>query len=163
MKEAARFLIRAVRGLLLVLAALALIVALTLAITREHLLDIPGYIQIAAADAAWAFAIGFMVPERGRAAAAGHRNIGRARKLLLALLLIEIATCVCFFVVYLTLNQSLPAVGMRLTLGFPYWGSIFGVDSTGAGVYLDIPLLVAVLFLYTLDEDALDDKADNAA
>ena len=163
MKEVARFLIRAVRGLLLVLAVLAIIIVLALALYGEYSLDMLGYFQIAVSATAYAFAIGFMVPEHGRAAETGHRSIGKARRLLLALLLIEIATSVCFFIVSLNLNQSLPSVGVSITPGFPYWGPISGVDSTGAGVCLDIPLLITVLFLYTLDEGTLDDRADNTA
>lgn len=159
MRKVARLLIRVFRGFLLVLAAISAIVALALAIYGRFFPEVLEWFQAAVAAAAYAFAIGFMVPECG----SSPRNIGKARKVLLALLSFEIATSVCAFVVYLALNQSLPITGLAFTSGFPYWGSIFGVDSTAAGVYLDIPLLVMVVFLYTLDKDALDDRADDAA
>lgn len=163
MRKAARLLIRALRGFLLVFAAISAIAVFTLAIYGEFLPEVLGWFQAAVAAAAYAFAIGLMVPERG----SGPRNIGKARKVLLALLLFEIATSVCAFVVYLALNQSLPITGLAFTSGFPNWDAVFGVGSAWnegiLKVRLDIPLLVMVVFLYTLDKDALDNRADDAA
>lgn len=160
MSGVARFLTQVIRGLLLVLTTLEAIVALVLAINGKHLSDVLMYLQAAIATAAYAVAIGFIVPGRSRAAVAktDHQNIRRARKVLLVLVAIEIAACLCASVTYAVTNQSIPSFGVAFTSGFPDWSTVIGSSQAeaeeGLEVCLDIPLLVMVLFLYTLDNRA---------